>query len=89
MTYYSFYYYSNILLCYQFLVIKAICFRYLTVQIPSTLLQLPEVLLDPLLLSGVTSPANLYFEEHMDSQATDSLNRNWASDQSLEFRENI
>ena len=49
----------------------------------------PYILLDPDLLSGVSSPAIPLLDEKMDSQSSSGIIENWASDQSLEFRENL
>ena len=43
----------------------------------------PEFLLDLQVLSGATSLETPYIEEQMDFQATNSLNENWVSDESL------
>ena len=50
----------------------------------------PDILLDPDdLLSSVSSPAIPLLDENMDSQSSSGITGNWASDQSLEFRENL
>ena len=49
----------------------------------------PDILLDPDLLSGASSPAILLLDDNMDSQTISVITGNGASDQSLEFRENL
>ena len=49
----------------------------------------PDILLDTDLLSGASSPAIPLLDDSMDSQADTGITGNWASDQSLEFRQNL
>ena len=46
----------------------------------------PEILLDPDLLSGASSPVLTLNDGPMESNLNKGVTGNWASDQSLEFR---